>query len=256
MHIRFLGTGTSFGVPVIGCDCAVCHSTDPRDRRYRSSVFIACQGAAVVIDTGPEFRLQALAAGIRSLDAVLLTHAHADHIAGLDDVRPLTRECSLPVYANGEALRETRRRFGYVFEKTQEGGGKPDIALVEAPREGVVVGAARFIPVPVLHGELPILGWRIKDFAYITDCSRLPAESVEMLRGVRTVVINGLRYEPHDTHFCFDQAFEAARAIGAQETWLTHINHGSSHAEIQAYCAQRGRDVGAHPAWDGLTLTA
>jgi phosphoribosyl 1,2-cyclic phosphate phosphodiesterase len=255
MRVLFLGSGTSFGVPVIGCGCPVCASPDPRDRRYRASILIESEGASVVVDAGPEFRLQALRAGVSRLDALLLTHAHADHINGLDDVRPLTSSRVLPVYGNAEALAETRERFAYIFRKTQEGGGKPRIDLRLAER-GVDIAGLRFVPVPVLHGILPILGWRAGSFAYITDCSALPEASLPLLEGVETLVINGLRREPHETHFSLDQAMEAARRIGARRTWLTHMNHESTHAELEDYCAARGRDVGARPAWDGLEFEA
>jgi phosphoribosyl 1,2-cyclic phosphate phosphodiesterase len=255
MRVRFLGTGTSFGVPAVGCGCDVCRSADPRDFRFRASLLIEAGGAVVVIDAGPEFRLQALRARISRLDALLLTHAHADHANGLDDVRPLTRERELPVYGNRETLAELRERFAYVFRKTQEGGGKPRVEFREASGP-VRVGSLEFVPIPVEHGELPILGWRAGSFAYVTDASRIPEPSFVLLAGVRTLVVNGLRRRPHQTHFSIDQALDAARRIGASETWLTHMNHETSHAGLEEYCAARGADVGARPAWDGLELEA
>ncbi len=241
---------------MIGCSCHVCASTDPRDRRYRASILVESQSAggiasSVVIDAGPEFRLQALRAGISRLDALLLTHAHADHINGLDDVRPLTIDDVLPVYGNAETLAETRERFAYIFRETQLGGGKPRIELRLAVGP-VIAGGMTFVPVPVRHGELPILGWRTGSFAYITDCSELPESALALLRGVEVLVINGLRREPHATHFSLDQGMEAARRVGAARTWLTHMNHESTHAELEDYCAAFGADVGARPAWDGL----
>ena len=253
MRVTFLGSGTSHGVPVIGCGCPVCTSADPRDRRYRASILLESELATVVIDAGPEFRLQALRANLPSLDALLLTHGHADHMNGLDDVRPLTSERVLPVYGNAETLAETRERFGYIFHETQAGGGKPRIELKTA--EGPVqVGDLTFVPVPVLHGELPILGWRMGRFAYITDCSELPPSSVALLAGVETLVINGLRKRPHVTHFSLGQGIEAARRVGARRTWLTHMNHETCHAELEEFCAREGADVGARPAWDGLSF--
>lgn len=256
MRILFLGTGTSFGVPTIGCGCPVCTSGDPRDKRYRSSILIESRGvdgrlASVIVDAGPEFRLQALRAGLTRLDALLLTHAHADHVAGLDDVRPLTADRVLPVYGNAATLEETRERFAYVFRETQEGGGKPRIELREAGA-AVEAGGISFTPVPVRHGILPILGWRTGPFAYITDCSDLPESSLPLLAGVEVLAINGLRRRPHSTHFSIDQGLEAARRVGARRTWLVHMNHESTHAELEDYCARRGADVGARPAWDGL----
>jgi phosphoribosyl 1,2-cyclic phosphate phosphodiesterase len=256
MRVLFLGSGTSFGVPVIGCSCPVCASSDPRDKRYRASILIESRDAAgvvstVVVDTGPEFRLQALRARITRLDAILLTHAHADHLNGLDDVRPLTIQSVLPVYGNASTLAETRERFGYIFRETQVGGGKPRIELKVA-QGPLIAGGMSIVPIPVSHGKLPILGWRTGKFAYITDCSELPESSLSLLEGVEVLVINGLRRKPHATHFSLDQGMEAARRIGARQTWLTHMNHESTHAQLEEYCAERGADVGARPAWDAL----
>jgi phosphoribosyl 1,2-cyclic phosphate phosphodiesterase len=254
MRVLFLGTGTSFGVPEIGCRCKVCSSADPRDSRFRASILVESPGgASVVVDAGPEFRLQALRARITRLDALLLTHAHADHIGGLDDVRPLTKARALPVYGNAQTIEETRERFAYVFRSTQEGGGKPRLDLRPA-EDRIRIVDLEIEPVPILHGALPILGWRIGTFAYITDCSELPESSLPALAGVRTLVVNGLRREPHATHFSLDQGLAAARRIGARRTWLTHMNHESTHAELEDYCASRGADVGARPAWDGLEI--
>ncbi|HTX74011.1 MAG TPA: MBL fold metallo-hydrolase [Rectinemataceae bacterium] len=259
LRITFLGTGTSQGVPVIACDCAVCRSADPRDRRLRSSIHIDADGTSLVIDTGPEFRLQSLRAGIRSLDLILLTHAHADHIAGLDDIRPLSHDRILPIYGNAATLEEAMQRYSYAFAPLQSGGGLPRFELRPAPAGGIEVGAApgtrhRLVPVPLLHGILPILGWRIGGFAYLTDCSEIPEPSRRLLEGIEILVIDGLRLAPHETHFSVDQALEAALSLGARETWLTHINHEHGHAELEAYCAAHGHGAGLRPAWDGLVL--
>lgn len=255
MRLIFLGTGTSHGIPVIGCACRVCRSPDPRDSRYRSSLFLSEGDTSLLIDAGPELRLQALRAGFDGLDALLLTHAHADHLHGLDDLRALTRGRPLPLYANRSTLDEVRERFAYVFRRSQIGGGKPRFDLREAPMEGFTLGGLRIVPIPLLHGELPVLGWRIGTFAYLSDCSCIPEESFPRLRGVEVVAIDGLRLRPHPTHFSVDQAIDAARKIGARETWIVHITHDHSHAELEAHCRERGADVGARPAWDGLELS-
>lgn len=263
MRVTFLGSGTSFGVPVVGCTCPVCSSPDPRDARFRASILVEADGAAVVVDAGPEFRLQCLRAGIGipggavpRLDALLVTHAHADHVAGLDDVRPLTRDRVLPVYGNAEALAELRERFGYIFRETQAGGGKPRVQLIEACPEGIRLGAGGtlFIPIPLLHGRLPILGWRVGSFAYLTDCSEIPESSFGLLTGIQTLVVNGLRRRPHETHFNFEQALAAARRAGARRTWITHLCHDESHESAARWFAAEGRDLGAAPAWDTLAL--
>ncbi len=255
MRIRFLGTGTSHGVPVIGCSCRVCLSPDPRDRRLRSSILVEEGGTSILVDAGPEFRLQALAAGIKRLDALLLTHAHADHIHGIDDVRPLSQRAPLRVFGNAEAIAELGERFSYAFRAGQKGGGKPRLVCTIAAEAKVAIGGIEVLPIPLLHGVLPVLGWRFGRFAYLTDCSAIPNASLPLLAGVEIVVLDGLRLRPHPTHFSVDEAIAAARAIGAREAWLTHLTHDATQAELEEYCAARGGDLRAYPAWDGLELT-
>lgn len=249
-----MGTGTSHGLPVIGCTCPVCSSADPRDSRYRCSALVEEGDSRVLIDAGPEFRLQALRAGISRLDAVLLTHAHADHCHGLDDLRPLTRKAPLPLYGDAACLAELRERFAYAFREGQVGGGKPRFELREAPTTPFTLGRLHIRALPLLHGELPILGFRLGSFAWHSDCSALPAATLGLLAGVRVLAIDGLRARPHPTHFSVVEAIEAARKIGAEETWLIHMTHDHSHAELEELCARLGSDVGARPAWDGLRL--
>jgi phosphoribosyl 1,2-cyclic phosphate phosphodiesterase len=254
MKLIVLGSGTSHGIPVIGCDCPVCVSEDPRDNRMRASLFVAGDGGErIVIDTGPEFRLQALRAKIVSLDAVFLTHAHADHLHGLDDVRPLSREREIPIYGNAQTLSELRERFMYAFQETQRGGGKPRIQPKTADGS-VRIGGLTLAPVPVKHGALDILGWRISEagkrpFAvYLTDTSAIPESSLPLIRGPEILIVGGLRERRHETHFNFEQALGAGAAIGARRICLTHICHSHFHREIEEYC-RRFRD--AH----GLTET-
>ena len=272
MKLTVLGSGTSHGVPMLGCDCPVCRSTDSRDQRLRSSLYIQGSGGEqAVIDTGPEFRLQALRAGICRLDAVFLTHSHADHIHGADDLRPLSRG-PLPIYGNRETIGEFRRRFSYVFRKTQQGGGKPRFRpLVSAPGKPIAIGGLLFSPIPVRHGSLSILGWRIDEISpgkekeaagavYLTDTSGIPDPSWALIGRPDVLIIGGLRTRPHPTHFNFEEPLDAAAKIGAPRNFLTHICHDYHHREIVEYCRNYqeehkagGRVMG--PAYDGLELS-
>jgi phosphoribosyl 1,2-cyclic phosphate phosphodiesterase len=256
MRITVLGSGTSHGIPVVGCECAVCRSGDPRDKRYRASVFIeGAAGEALLIDTGPEFRLQAVRARICRLDALFYTHAHADHLHGLDDVRPLTRNGPLPVYGNPATIQDIRERFQYIFKETQHGGGKPKITL-SVVHEPVVVGHITVTPLPVRHGILGIYGWKVVEngavFACLTDASFIPDSSFDLIRGADCILLGALRDRPHPTHFSFDQAVEALKKAGAKEAYLTHLCHDHSHEEITAYCGRTGLNV--LPAFDGMRI--
>ena len=230
-------------------------SQDPRDKRTRSSILIEHKELAILIDTGTDFRFQALRTGINHLDSILMTHAHADHIHGLDDVRSLTYGKPLDVYGSKETIDEIRSRFDYVFKNTQLGGGKPNLILIDHRGEEISIGGIRIQPIPVTHGELDIFGYRIGEFAYITDSSKIPEPSLSMLSGVRTLVINALRYRPHSTHFNIDQALKASQKIGAQEVWLTHLCHDVSHKtlteDLEGINGERQQVL---PAFDGLEL--
>jgi len=257
MRIRFLGTGTSHGVPVLGCSCPVCTSTDTRDNRYRSSVLVEGDaGELVLIDAGPEFRLQGLRAGLSRLDAVLVTHAHADHVHGLDDVRPLTRGNPLPVYASKADADEIRLRFSYAFAHGQEGGGKPRLKLLDVDgAEGIItVGTLRIKAVPVMHGDRRILGFRIGGFAYLTDCSRVPESSKSLLQELDLLVLGALRLRPHPTHFSVDEALELAKQLHPARLLLTHICHDLTHAALEEHCNTAGLPFPSGPAWDTLTV--
>jgi phosphoribosyl 1,2-cyclic phosphate phosphodiesterase len=261
---------------MLGCDCPVCHSADPRDRRLRASLYIRGErGEAAIIDTGPEFRLQALDAGIKRLDAIFLTHPHADHVHGMDDVRPLSRDSPLPVYGNQETINEILERFSYVFKETQRGGGKPRLLpqVVSAP---IAIGGLIFSPLPVKHGALDILGWRIEETpvllegrpatsaaVYLTDTSAIPDATWPLIGRPDILIIGGLRTRPHETHFTFSQALDAAAKARAGQTYLTHLCHDYSHREIETYCRDYQMEgeytdpEGTYrgPAYDGLELS-
>ena len=231
----------------------------------RSSVYIEGPGGeTVLIDAGPEFRLQAVRAGIDRLDAIFLTHAHADHINGLDDVRPLSRLNPLPVYGNQQTIEEMKERFSYIWKETQLGGGKPQLNPHVVSVSPVQIGSLIFTPLPVKHGVLDILGWEVGgkaggSFLYLTDTSAIPAATMERLISSnsrsRVIVIGGLRARPHETHFTFEQAIDVALGIGAKEIFLTHICHEHSHVKIEEICQKlRKEGTEIHPAWDGLEL--
>lgn len=231
LRVTLMGTGTSTGVPRIACDCPVCTSDDPRNQRLRTGVLLENgDGGVMVIDTSPDFRRQALTHDLRRLDAVLYTHSHADHVYGLDDVRIFNflQRSEVPCYGSPETLERIRRYFAYVFEDTQEGGGKPRLRLVPVREPFEVVGR-RVVPVPVWHGRMEVYGYRVGGFALVTDVSTIPEESYDLLRGLDVLVLGALRYRPHPTHLNFEQAFAVARRIGARRTLLTHIAHEVDH---------------------------
>ena len=252
MRITFLGTGTSSGVPVIACECATCRSDDPRDRRWRTSVAVALDdGTSVLVDASPDLRAQALAFGLTRVDTILLTHEHADHVLGLDDVRiyNFRQRRAIPCLGTARTLARVRGMFSYVFDPaTPRGGGLPQLALstVVGPFS---IGGRTVVPVPLLHGSLPVLGFRIGAFAYLTDCNAIPEVSWPLLQGLDVVVLDALRRKPHATHFTLDEAVAAARRIGASRTYFTHMAHDLPHA---ATCD--GLPEAMTLAYDGLCL--
>ncbi len=254
MRLTFLGTGTSFGVPQVGCGCEVCRSDDPRDRRTRIGAVVEGQGTRLLLDTPPELRLQLLAAGIDRVDAVLFTHDHADHTHGIDDVRPLSvRGGVLPMYGPEETLRTLQQRFGYVFDPAMKpipGTSKPEGALHPLTAGAPVrIGALTVTPVEVPHGRARVFGYRIGRLGYVTDAKDLPDATVDALRGVDVLVLNALFRRPHPTHLSVTEAVVAARRVGAARTFLIHLTHETAHAALEA---ELPPDI--RPAYDGLTV--
>ena len=251
-RVTMLGTGTSHGVPMIGCSCATCRSTDPRDRRLRPSIYIDIpQHAQLLVDTATDLRQQALRHDIGHVDAVLFTHAHADHILGLDDLRSFNalQGTPIPCYANREAWDTIRRQFAYVFEgPLQIGGGVPQLTTNDITVPFFIRGV-RIVPVPLWHGKLPILGFRLGNFAYLTDCNRIPDESWPLVDGVEILVLDALRDEPHETHFTLGEAVAAVERIAPQRAYFTHMTHDLPHAKTNARLPN-----GIELAYDGLVL--
>lgn len=226
MIITFLGTGTSQGVPVIACECAVCTSADKHDKRLRSSVLIEVDGTVMVIDSGPDFRYQMLRAQVKHLDAVLFTHEHEDHIAGLDDIRAFnfTQQSPMEVYATNHVQEALKREFSYVFAQYKY-PGIPQLNLHTIGNSPFRVGSVEVIPISVLHYKLPVLGFRVEDFTYITDAKTIAATEIEKIKGSRILVVNALQKEAHISHFTLAEAIAFAKKIGAEKTYFTHISH-------------------------------
>jgi phosphoribosyl 1,2-cyclic phosphate phosphodiesterase len=237
VRLIFLGTGTSHGVPMIGCDCAVCTSADPHDKRTRPSVVVEFDGCSVLIDTSPELRLQCVANDIRRVDAVLLTHAHADHLAGMDDLRRFNwlAQSALDIYGTADTLAVVRRMFAYVFDDDPDYPSyKPALELrpiADAPLE--ILGH-RVLSLKLMHGPMEVLGFRFGDLAYCTDCNVIPDETLERLQGLDVLVLDALRKRAHPTHFNLEQAVAMAERIGARRTLFTHIAHELPHAQTNA----------------------
>lgn len=271
MKMILMGTGTSHGVPMIGCNCAVCRSDDPRDTRFRCSAYIT-DPARIVIDTGPEFRLQALKYGINALDAVLLTHSHADHLHGLDDLRifshtqssdadpsnPRSMETEgkgIAIYANPTCLADVRYRFDYVFKEVQLGGGKPKLDLEDnsafGPAKPLVINGLEILPVPLLHGQLEDSGYLLSEtnphdgkrssIAYLTDLSSIAENSVKLIQEnagtLEHLVVDAIRIKPHSTHFHFNAALDLAERLEPRHTWFIHLTHDLSHVQVEEFTA-------------------
>lgn len=236
MEFTFLGTGTSQGVPIIACKCAVCLSTNPKDKRLRTAGMIRSANTTVVIDTGPDFRQQMLREEVRQLDAVVFTHQHKDHVAGLDDIRAFNylQKRDMPIYANEATINRLKVEFAYAFGENQY-PGVPKLLIEKIDEAPFQIGDIDFQPIPVWHKDMKVLGFRIGTFAYITDANKIPASSMELLEGVDTLVLNALRRTPHYSHFTLEEAIEITKQIGPKQAYFTHISHLlGSHAEVNA----------------------
>ena len=251
MIITFLGTGTSQGVPVIACDCEVCTSTDPHNKRLRTSILVEGDDKNVVIDSGPDFRYQMLRAGVKHLDAIVFTHEHKDHMAGMDDIRAFNYKQSSPidVYATTRVQEALKREFSYIFAAYKY-PGIPQINMRTIDLDPFDIGSLHFIPVEVMHYKLPVLGFRIKDFTYITDAKTVSETEKQKLKGTKILVINALQTQSHISHFTLDEALLFAQEIGAEKTYLTHISHRlGRHYDISMQLPEN-----IELAYDGLKL--
>ncbi|MCR4790866.1 MAG: MBL fold metallo-hydrolase [Treponemataceae bacterium] len=279
MKVTFFGTGTSFGIPVINCRCECCRSKNPHDRRFRSSVKVeANDGTTVVVDTGPEFRLQALKYGLKKLDALLITHSHADHVHGLDDVRifahvfsdPKKNSPPLDIYANKNTNDDLKVRFDYVFKSTQFGGGKPSLNLIDcesySEKNPIKIGPFSIIPVPMVHGKLATSGWIFKEegckdsFAYLTDCSYIPDSSIELVKNCNYLVLDALRDKEHPTHLSFSQAFQYLKRMNGKNFYFIHMCHDTTERKMFKIFKNLKRefelekDVMVMPSYDGQII--
>ncbi len=253
IELTFLGTGTSNGIPVIGCPCDVCHSADPRDRRSRTSAVVRDRSVnrTYLIDTATELRTQALAVGLDRVDAVLMTHAHADHTGGFDDLRRFNeiQAAHIPVYANSGTAQTLRERYAYTFVDTFSFyGGKPDLMLHEVDGPFDLFGC-EVVPIPVFHDRLPILGYRFGRLAYVTDAKQIPDSSLDLLRGLDVLVLNALRERPHPTHLSLPEAVAVVEELRPRTAYLVHLSHELSHAAAESLLPN-----GIHIAYDGLTV--
>ena len=250
LEVTILGSGTSHGVPMIACDCPVCSSSDPRNNRTRASVLLRQGENRLLIDTTPELRVQFIANRVRRVDAIVFTHAHADHIFGLDDIRRINEicDCEIPCYGHRRTIEAIRKSFPYIFRTTQAGGGKPRLSLnmIDGPFE---TAGMNITPIPVWHGRVRATSYRIGDFAYVTDTSRIPPESADLLMGLDTLVLGVVRHTPHPTHFNLEQGLEQIALLRPKRAILTHLSHAFDHEATNSVLPD-----GVELAWDGMAL--
>jgi phosphoribosyl 1,2-cyclic phosphate phosphodiesterase len=252
LRATFLGTGTSQGVPVITCNCEVCKSVDYRDKRLRSSMYVETDNFKIVVDTGPDFRQQMLRERISELDAVLYTHEHKDHTAGLDDIRSFNfhQKKEMPVYGLAPVLGQLKQEFAYIFSGKKY-PGIPQVSLNEIKNESFEINGESILPIQVMHHKLPVFGFRIQDFTYITDANYISEEEKEKIKGSEILVLNALQKEPHISHFTLNEAIDLANELGAKKTYLTHISHRLGlHAEVSQELPEN-----VELAWDGLKVS-
>lgn len=253
LKVTILGTGTSQGIPVIGCECPVCLSENTRDKRLRTSVLLSIGDENIVIDVGPDFRMQMLSAQVKSLEALVITHEHNDHIIGLDDIRPFNfmRRRPLTVYATGRVQKELQHRFGYVFDPNPY-PGSPSVSLRTLdPNEILEIGKFRLTPIQVMHGSMPVLGFRIGDFTYVTDAKTISAREKEKIKGSKVLILNALHHRPHHAHLNLEEALEMIEELEPEKAFLTHISHHMGlHAEVNKSLPDHVR-----LAYDGIEFT-
>jgi phosphoribosyl 1,2-cyclic phosphate phosphodiesterase len=253
LNVWFLGTGTSQGIPVIGSTHPVSFSSDPRDKRLRVSVWVYWDGHSFIIDCGPDFRQQMLTCGCKKIDGILYTHEHADHTAGLDDIRPyFFRQGDIPIFAHKRVLKSLQKRFDYIFEEEDKYPGAPSVSINEVVNNvSFPVGNKTAIPIHVLHGSLEIFGYRIEEFAYLTDVKAVAPEEIKKLTGVKVLVVSALREEPHHSHFSLQEALDFIAIVQPERAYLTHISHMMGfHSEVQANLPQN-----VFLAYDNLQIT-
>ncbi|OIQ18686.1 MAG: MBL fold metallo-hydrolase [Flavobacterium sp. MedPE-SWcel] len=253
MKVRFLGTGTSQGIPVIGSDNPVCHSSNPKDKRLRVSVWIHWEDYSFVIDCGPDFRQQMLTSKCPKIDGILFTHEHSDHTAGLDDIRPFFfKQGDIPIYAQERVIDSLKRRFDYIFKEENKYPGAPSVAITEVKNNiPFIIGNKTVEPITLFHGTLEIMGYRIADFAYLTDIKTITDGETEKVKGVKVLVVSALRIEPHTTHFNLEEALDFINKINPEKAYITHISHLMGfHDEVQK---QLPKNV--FLAYDNLEIT-